>query len=157
MPAQSPEISPAARERLSRLGARIRDARKAQRVTAVAAAQAAGMSRPTWHRIERGEPGVAMGAWAAAAEALHLALALDDPSPMKSALPALPTSIRLADFAELKKLAWQLEGVESLSPRQALELYERNWRHVDIRSLAPSETALIETLTTALGGGRLLV
>ena len=157
MPAVSPEISAASRARLIHLGALIRDVRKAQRVTAVAAAQAAGMSRPTWHRIERGEPGVAMGAWAAAAEALHLALALDGTTTTKSALPALPTSIRIADFAELKKLAWQLEGVESLSPRQALELYERNWRHVDIRSLAPSETALIEMLTAALGGGRLLV
>ncbi|MEO8080168.1 MAG: helix-turn-helix transcriptional regulator [Caldimonas sp.] len=156
MPARAPQISTAAIERLVRLGARIRDARKAQGVTAVAAAEAAGLSRPTWHRIERGEPGVAMGAWAAAAEALHLALTLDDPTPAK-APPPLPSSIRLADFPELQKLAWQLEGVESISPQQALDLYERNWRHVDTRHLAPHEAALIEALTAALGGGRLLV
>jgi len=158
MPARAPAISAAARERLIDLGQRLRHTRKAQGVTAVAAAEAAGLSRPTWHRIERGEPGVAMGAWAAAAEALHLALVLDDPNRATPAPPTpLPCSIRLADFPALKALAWQLEGVEAISPRQALDLYERNWRHVDTRNLAPDEAALIEALTAALGGGRLLV
>ena len=55
MPATIPPIAPDAQHRLASLGERIRVARKRQRVSAVAAAQAAGISRVTLHRIERGE------------------------------------------------------------------------------------------------------
>ena len=80
MPAPAPQVTPAARDRLALLGERIRAARKRQRVTAVAAAQAAGISRVTLHRIERGEPTVAVGAWIAIATALGLAFDLRDAS-----------------------------------------------------------------------------
>ena len=143
-------------ERLAALGARLRAARKQQKVSAVATAEAAGMSRVTLHRIERGEPGVAVGAWVAAAGALVLTLELVDPRAAPDAVP-LPERIRLQDYPQLEKLAWQLQGVDDLSPREALELYERNWRHVDRASLSPQEAALIEALSRTLGGGRLLV
>ena len=122
----------------------------------VAAAEVAGMSRVTLHRIERGEPSVAIGAWVAAASALGLTLDLvSTKSPRKVA--KLPARIRLGEFPELKKIAWQLKGVEELGPREALDLYERNWRHVDTAALTPREAGLIEALTQRFGGGRLLV
>lgn len=156
MPAASPPPSEAEREHLKRVGEQLRLVRKQQGVTAVAAAEAAGISRVTWHRIERGEPSVAIGAWAAAAGALGLALELRDSRASPGAAP-LPERIRLNDYPQLKKLAWQLPGVTELTPREALDLYERNWRHVDRASLSPKELALIDALATALGGGRLLV
>ena len=143
-------------ERLTHLGERLRAARKRQRVTTVAAAEAAGISRVTLHRIERGEPTVAIGAWVAAASALGLAFDLPDANAAGPSVK-LPKKIRLRDYPQLKRLAWQLHGVNEISPREALQLYERNWRHVDRPALSEKETALIDALTSEIGGGRLLV
>jgi len=143
-------------KRLALLGERLRTARKRQRVTAVAAAEAAGISRVTLHRIERGEPTVAVGAWLAVAAALGLTLDLTD-TKLAGATAKLPKKIRLRDFPQLKQLAWQLHGVDEIPPSDALDLYERNWRHVDRDALSAEEAALIDALTRKLGGGRLLV
>ena len=156
MPAATPPVAPPDQERLARLGERLRAARKRQRVTTVAAAQAAGISRVTLHRIERGEPTVAIGAWVAAASALGLAFDLPDAT-AAGQTSTLPKKIRLRDYPQLKKLAWQLHGVNEISPREALQLYERNWRHVDRPALSEDEAALIDTLSREIGGGRLLV
>ena len=139
-----------------RLGMRLREARKHQKVTAVAAAEAAGLSRVTLHRIERGEPNVAMGAWIAVASALGLSIEfVQRPGPAEEA--ALPAIIRLDDYPQLRQLAWQLGAVQHLAPLEALQLYERNWRHVDSGSLTQKELALIDALSRKFGGGRLLV
>jgi len=47
--------------------------------------------------------------------------------------------------------------VDELSPQEALELYERNWRHLDRAALSDPEAALIDALSRQIGGGRLLV
>jgi transcriptional regulator with XRE-family HTH domain len=156
MPASIAPAAPADRRRLALLGERIRTARKRQRVSAVAAAQAAGISRVTLHRIERGEPTVAIGAWVAVASALGLTFDLLA-AQAASGAKKLPKKIRLRDFPQLKKVAWQLSGVNEIPPPQALELYERNWRHVDRAALSDDEAALIDALSRELGGGRLLV
>jgi hypothetical protein len=65
--------------------------------------------------------------------------------------------VRLADFPQLKRLAWQLHAVDDLSPADALNLYERNWRHIDRSRMEPAERALLQVLVDQLGGGRLLV
>jgi transcriptional regulator with XRE-family HTH domain len=156
MPASAPNLADADRELLVRLGQELRNTRKRLKVSAVAAAESAGMSRVTLHRIERGEPSVAMAAWVGMASALGLSLQLVDPKALPEAV-RIPERIRLDQYPELKKLAWQLQGVEELSPEDALDLYERNWRHVDRASLSLAEIALIKSLSQSLGGGRLLV
>lgn len=150
-----PNHVPAAPPPLARLGERVRAARKRQGVSAVACAEAAGISRVTLHRIERGEPSVAIGAWLAAASALGLDLQVADPAQRKPA--KLPGRVRLADYPQLKSLAWQLHGVDAVTAQEALNLYERNWRHVDTAQLSDKEAALIQLLSQELGGGRLLV
>lgn len=160
MPSKSPAIDALVAERLSLLGERIRRHRKLQKVSAAAAAEAAGMSRLTLARIERGTPSVTIGAYLGALSALGLDLDLVDPSTGAPGAPtpgALPTRIRLADYPALKRLAWQLGGVDDLAPADALALYERNWRHVDVDALDDRERTLIRRLAAALGGGRLLV
>ena len=62
MPAKPPKAPTVAAEKLALLGQQIRAHRKSLRVSATATAEAAGMSRVTLHRIERGEPSVTMGA-----------------------------------------------------------------------------------------------
>ncbi len=156
MPATGPALSAEVAEQLARLGERLRLHRKQQGISATTAAEAAGMSRMTLHRIEHGEPSVTVGAWFAAAAALGLRLDLQDPQ-APAATATLPDRIRLADYPQLEKLAWQLQGVEDVSPQEALSLYERNWRHVDAATLSMKEIALVHALATALGGGRLLV
>ena len=157
MPAITPLVSSAARDSLVRLGERIRRQRKQQKVTSVAAAEAAGLSRVTLHRVERGEPGVAMGAWVAVADAVGLAFDLVDTTKSAQALQEIPVRIRIEQYPQLKQLAWPLVAVEELAPAEALALYERNWRHVDLASLSGNERALIRALSMTLGGGRLLV
>lgn len=156
MPAKAPPIAATLEAQLACLGEQLRGARKRQKVAAVAAAQAAGISRITLHRIERGEPTVAVGAWAAAAGALGLALAIVDPA-APTQRPKVPKRIQLSKYPQLKKLAWQLQGVKDLSPREALDLYERNWRHVDPAAMTEKEAELVDGLTREFGGGRLLV
>ena len=160
MPARAPQVTDAAATKLAALGQRIRDRRKALKVSATDAAEAAGMSRVTLQRVERGEPSVTMGGWIGAATAVGLELELADPRARMRGTrgkPPYPARIRLGDYPQLKKLAWQLHGVTTLSPDEALGLYERNWRHVDTAALDPAEGALVNALVQHLGGGRLLV
>jgi hypothetical protein len=99
---------------------------------------------------------VAVGSWLAVAGALGLGVELKDDA-SAGASPQVPARIRLADYPQLRQLAWQIERVDELTPREALELYERNWRHVDQAALTGEEQALIAALARALGAGRLLV
>jgi transcriptional regulator with XRE-family HTH domain len=159
MPAKAPPVGNVLAIRLRALGERIRAHRESQKVSATVAAEAAGMSRVTLHRIERGEPSVTMGAYLSAIDAVGLQLELRDPQarPATSHIASLPQCVRLADFPQLKRLAWQLHDVDELSPADALNLYERNWRHIDRPGMEPAERALLKALVDQLGGGRLLV
>ena len=152
-----PEITATAG--LVRLGQQIRAQRKALHVNATAAAEAAGISRVTLHRIEKGVPSVTMGAYLNVMAALNLKFAATD-----RALPAdgegnvghdmkgwIPARIRLGDYPQLKQLAWQVQGVDELTPAEALAIYERNARHLDTASMAPREQNLIDALRLVLG------
>ena len=168
MPALAPPIGDAPSAQLQSLGRRIRAQREALHVSATYAAEASGMSRVTLHRIERGEPSVAMAAYMNAIAALGLELEVvisqnplggrlaagERPLPPSSQLPA---TLLLADYPQLKHLAWQLHGVAEVTPEEALSLYERNWRHVDQGAMDTRERALVDTLARELAGGRLLV
>lgn len=159
MPAKAPAIGNLLAARLKALGERIRAHRERQKVSATVAAEAAGMSRVTLHRIERGEPSVTMGAYLSAIDAVGLQLELRDPQarPLAADAAGLPKRVRLADYPQLERLAWQLHDVDELDPADALSLYERNWRHVDRAGMVPAERALLQALVDQFGGGRLLV
>lgn len=157
MPARTPPIASAATEKLDLLGRQIRAHRKALRISATAAAEAAGMSRVTWHRIENGEPSVTMGAYLNAMAALGLDFGIVPPAEMAGRTTDedhkgwMPVRIRLADYPQLKQLAWQVHGTDELTPAEALSIYQRNWRHVDVKALEPRERELIDALRIALG------
>lgn len=137
---------------LHRLGEQIRARRKALGVNATNTAESAGISRVTLHRIEKGEPSVAMGAYLNVLSALGLGLPdADKPSATQNG-GSIPTRIRLDDFPQLRKLAWQVHGTDSLTPIEARDIYERNWRHLDLAKLDDTERQLINGLQTGLGG-----
>lgn len=159
MPAKSPSLSKTLEKTLRGLGQRLRDRRKELGISATTVAEAAGMSRVTLYRIEKGEASVAMGAYLNAVSALGLSLELEDQRgpQRKSAARELPKKIRLADYKQLKRLGWQLKDTKEISPIEALDLYERNWRHVDVKAMDPREKKFLAMLLAAFGKGRLLV
>ena len=160
MPAAAPATGEIVAAKLLALGEQLRAQRKHLGVSATTAAEAAGMSRVTLHRIERGEPSVTMGAYLNAAAALGLALGLVDAQPLsarRSPAAHLPARIPLADHPQLQRLAWQFQGTSDVTPAEALSLYERNWRHIEQSALTPAERALIQQLVAGLSGSRLLV
>ncbi|GAA6142738.1 helix-turn-helix transcriptional regulator [Hydrogenophaga sp. 5NK40-0174] len=176
MSAKIPTPTDKAAQQLKLLGEQIRARRKAMKVSSTATAEAAGISRVTLHRIEKGEPSVAAGAWASVAAVLNLVL---DALPAEAALERkranryppftagggedgaegteqgldqwMPVRIRLADYPQLRALAWQVNASESLKPREALDIYERNARHLDLAAMTPDEAALLAALREGLG------
>jgi len=160
MPAAAPATEALLAAKLAALGVRIRAQRKRHKVAAATAAEAAGMSRATLHRIERGEPSVTIGAYLGVIDALGLDFDIvdrQDRPPARRDAAATPAQIRIADYPQLARLAWQMHGVAELSPSEALSLYERNWRHIEQGEMQAKERALIEALVAAHGARRLLV
>ncbi|HYN79453.1 MAG TPA: helix-turn-helix domain-containing protein [Lamprocystis sp. (in: g-proteobacteria)] len=163
MPARPPPTSPVAAAKLKVLGERIRARRKALGINATVTAEAAGMSRVTLYRIEKGEPAVTIGAYLNALVALDLDFGILTPDRLADAVgddakPGwIPVRVRLGDYPQLKRLAWQIHGTDELTPREALGIYERNRRHLDLAALEPSERELIDALRRALGETHSLV
>lgn len=143
--------------RVKALGAQMRQRRKVMGVSVTTASEAAGVSRVTWHRMEKGEITVTIGAWFNALAVLGLEFGVGltgtmTPSQASSDLSAvIPVSIALADFPQLAALAWQVQGVTAVSPREAFNIYERNARHIDRANLTPEEEGLMTSLGRVFG------
>lgn len=152
MPAKSPDSTVEVADKLCSLGKQIRAQRKALRISATVTAEAAGMSRVTLHRIENGEPSVTIGAYLNAMAALDLDFGIIKPSEATIEKPEvdregwIPARIQLADYPQLRQLAWQLQGIDALTPAEALSIYERNWRHMDLQALDNRERQLVNAL-----------
>jgi len=141
---------------LGALGQQIRTRRKALGLSATVAAEAAGLSRVTLHRMEKGAPAVTMAAYLNVMAALGLDFSLSVPTNQAAVAPVadhtgwIPARVRLSDYPQLKQLAWQVHGVDELTPAEALSIYERNWRHIDVPALQPHEQQLVDALRLAL-------
>lgn len=136
------------------LGARIREQRKQWRISAIATAEAAGISRITLHRIEKGEASVAIGAYCRTLLVLGLTLRVEPLHPHATTAPQahadwIPARIALADYPQLKQLAWHIHGIDALSPAEAFAIYERNARHLATEQLSPAELSLLHALRLA--------
>ena len=150
MPTTEADAERGAERWLRSLGVRLRDTRMSLRVSMTAAAQSAGVSRMTWHRMESGSPSVSAGSYARALDVLGIAKT-DEMAPASARpLGMIPTRIRVGDWPELAALAWSLRPATLLTPREALAVYERNFRHLDPLNLTDSEQALIQDLRDAL-------
>lgn len=110
------------------------------------------MSRLTWYKIEKGEITVSIAAYLSAAHVVGLRM--QAAQSVNQALQHtrgnggiwIPVKIHLSDFPQLRKLAWQVTGVDTLTPVEALDIYERNWRHLDESALIDEERKLIDGL-----------
>ncbi len=156
MPPEPPFPHSDCTAQLQALGAQIRAQRKALRLSATVTAEAAGMSRVTLHRIEKGEPTVTMGAWCSAMAALGMGVQarnLADERASNAQAPDrtgwIPARIALTDYPQLRALAWQVQGTDTLTPTEALDIYERNARHLDLAAMTANEQALLDALQLA--------
>jgi len=145
MPSAAPLPKGRCEARLLEIGARIRERRRTLGLTAMATAEAAGISRVTLHRIEKGAASVTLGAWMNVLDSLDLSLRdLDPQEPL-----TIPVSINLDAYPQLRQLAWSLQGATELSPLEAAGLYARNRRHLDQQEIEPREQHLINALEKA--------
>lgn len=128
---------PRGRPRTSRLSRaeQLRAAKRAQR----ARQRAAGIA-PVELRLPREQAGRWRAATADAGFAAALERMLDD------------LVVDLERWPVLHELAWNRSD-RWLPAREALSLYERNWRLVDPRRLGADEAALIERLKARYGAG----
>lgn len=159
MPAKLSTLSEKITNRAIDIGKLIRDQRKTLGVNATTAAEAAGMSRVTWYRIEKGVTSITLGAFLSTLDVLGLDLRITPSTSPASNIDeevtsakSVPVHIALADYPQLKQLAWQVHGVDVLSPREALTIYERNWRHLDLNAMEPHERNLIDSLRQIFTG-----
>ena len=151
------KISDNAVSQLADIGQLIMQHRKSFKITANAAAETAGISRVTLHRIEKGESTVSMGAYLNVISALDLNLHLSAKTDIGNTANAgsvgkLPVRLSLSDYPQLKELAWHVQGVDELSLVEAHSIYERNKRFLDTENLSDSEQELIELLGVAFEG-----
>lgn len=65
--------------------------------------------------------------------------------------------ITIADFPQLKLIAWNRRQGDLLDDAEALALYEANWRFIDEADLTEPERALIDRLKNQYGHGVLNV
>ncbi|MEA9598509.1 helix-turn-helix domain-containing protein [Polynucleobacter sp. AP-Sanab-80-C2] len=139
---------------LARLGAQITARRKVLKVRAQVCAEVAGISRVTLHRIEKGEPTVSIGAYLQVCEALGLHLALLPIAGQKAGAnlqgPEVP-HIRIKDYPQLKALCWQLKDDGYLTDAEALSIYERNKRFLDLDHIEDRERKLMQRLIDTRG------
>lgn len=149
MARQPAHWAPSTNAMTQELGRLLRERRNALNITMTTAAESAGMSRLTWHRLEKGAPGVALAHLAAAAEVLGLKLTMrvEDAGAPSDAQGHLPLQIELAKYPGLRTLAWQVgEHVDALTPREAFGIYRRNIRHLDVGALTGGELQLLTAL-----------
>jgi transcriptional regulator with XRE-family HTH domain len=129
-------------------GARLRARRKELGLSATVVAESAKLSRPTVHRVEAGQPAVTMGSYLAVMHALGLRLA--DMAPTEQ--PALGDEVVLADYPQLRALAWHLPEVSRVSRDEARAIYERHWRHLEPTHLQSNEKGLLRALGLEVPG-----
>lgn len=134
-------------EILREVASALRARRKQLGLTMEEVAQAAGISRVTLHRIEKGETSVSVGAVASVSKTLGTPLATEQASPVKS-----QENIVIGNYPGLASLSWQLEKDNLLSPFEAWSTYARNWRHLNQSTLIDSEKELINLLNHEFGG-----
>lgn len=134
---------------LATIGQKLHLRRKSLKVSAESVAIAAGISRITLHRIEKGEPGVSMGAFVSVIEALGLQFIVSSKGLETLALniPEIDMSkISIKEYPQLKQLAWQLHDDAMLTAVEAKNMYERNEKHIYFDLISEKERELIKLL-----------
>jgi hypothetical protein len=102
----------------------------------------------TLHRIEKGEPGVNLGAFISVLCALgmHLNLESDAGEAEQQTHMINLKKIAIKDYPQLKTISWQLRDEAVLNAQEAKGIYERNEKYISFENLQPDELELIRQL-----------
>lgn len=166
MPAKAALLADDLQRLWAQVSERVREARLRRNMTAEQVAREAGITRVTLNRLERGDPSITVATFLKVLDSLRLAQDLADVAADSEKRTAgeqlrqrrLPSRIRIDAYPQLREIAWHLSDPQAtVTPKEALELYERNWRHVDQAQVLPKERALIQRLVETLGKGVMLV
>lgn len=65
--------------------------------------------------------------------------------------------IPIAEYPQLRLIAWNRKDDDLIEEDEALALYEQNWRHVDHAHITAKEQQLIDRLIARYGNGILHV
>lgn len=65
--------------------------------------------------------------------------------------------VTLAKYPQLRMLLWNRPDTTTLDEKEALAVYEANWRHVDQTQMTPQERNFVQQLVRQFGHGVLLV
>ena len=133
------------RQGTRRIGEDLRNARLHAGLTQEELARRAGIHRQKVIQLEQGKPGVAMATYLALADVLDL-----DMTPRRA-------EVRIDAYPQLRALAWNRRQGDVITERDALALYERNWRYVDQDLMLQDERAFLDRLIDKHGGGVLHV
>lgn len=135
-------------------GQAIQQRRKALKISAQNAAEAAAISRLTWLKIEAGNPGVAGGSYASALAVLGLTLGapMVQNQQIQTTAVNIPDLIPVAEYPKLRQLAWHVHANACLTPDEAFGIYERNRRHSDTQQLGEKERNLVRALRRKFTG-----
>lgn len=77
----------------------------------------------------------------------------DRQRPARASADPTAATVRVGDYAQLRTIAWQLRDDTELAGAEALQLYERNWRHVDQAAMSDDERAFVQQLADTHNGG----
>lgn len=150
------------------LGQRLRGLRLDQQQTQDELADHAGVSLRALQQLENGA-GSTLTTCLRVLQALGKLSVLDGLAPTTTVNPLapqrarrtlkkrIPMRIRIADYPQLRLIAWNRRNDATLDDTEALALYERNWRHVEANALEPKERKLIDRLVKTVGNGVLHV
>jgi hypothetical protein len=61
--------------------------------------------------------------------------------------------LHIAEYPQLRLIAWNRQDDDFIEEGEALALYERNWRYVDQTQLSLKERQLIDRLVNQYGNG----
>ena len=146
------------------LGQKIRTQRKVLGVRINSAARASGISRTTLMRIERGAKSVRINSYIKLCNALGLNL--DILKPLGLPMPKIveggaklnisTAHIRIRDYPQLRSLSWQLNHDILLTDKEAIGIYERNKRFLEIQEMQEHERLLMQRLIDECGMEQLL-
>lgn len=72
-------------------------------------------------------------------------------------MSAVDDTFVLGEFPQLRLIAWNRNPQDVITGAEAFDLYERNWRFVDLAAMSPRERTVLERLTREYGNGILHV
>lgn len=61
--------------------------------------------------------------------------------------------LHIAEYPQLRLIAWNRQDDDLIDAEEALAIYERNWRYVDQTQLTDKEQQLIDRLVILYGNG----